>query len=282
MPLHGAGRVLREQLTQGDDGPADHVRVGRMRARGVITRGTTFTNRLRRLDRWLSLPPIGSPLVVDLGYGAYPTTTVEWHRHLRRRCRHVRLVGLEIDPGRVAAAQSFAVPGTLEFRSGGFELAGLRPGLVRAMNVLRQYDESDVASAWRMLAKNLASGGRFVDGTSDELGRVAAWVVHDSIAPVTLTLATDLSTMDDPAVLAERLPKALIHRNVPGEAVHSLLTSLRETWARTAVYSTFGPRDRWRRSLEALRDAGWPVLETPNRRRDGTITVPWRSVAPSP
>lgn len=249
-----------------------------MRARGVVTRGTTFANRLRRLDRWLHLPPASRPLVVDLGYGANPVTTVEWYRRLRRINPAVKLIGLEIDPERVAAAQEFAVPGRLEFGTGGFELAGLRPHLVRAMNVLRQYDESAVAPAWRMLAGRLAPGGRFVDGTSDELGRLAGWIVHDTVEPLTLTLAADLTTMESPAVLAERLPKALIHRNVPGERIHRLLAALDEAWVRTAAYRVFGPRDRWRRSLEALRADGWPVLETPPRRRDGTVTVPWRTV----
>lgn len=253
-----------------------------MRPQGVVTRGTTFTNRLRRLDRWIRLPSGPRPLIVDLGFGAHPVTTVEWYRRIRHRVPDALLVGLEIDPNRVIAARPFTVPGALEFRRGGFELAGLRPQLVRAMNVLRQYDENDVASAWRTLAAGLAPDGRFIDGTSDEPGRVASWVVHDTVKPVSLTLATDVSRLETPAILAQRLPKALIHRNVPGEPIHELLTALETAWVRTAAYRTFGPRDRWRRSLEVLRADGWPVAESPARRRDGTITVPWRTVAPSP
>ena len=41
---------------------------------GRITRGTTNTNRLRRVDRWIARHPVlrrtPDPLVVDLGYGA--------------------------------------------------------------------------------------------------------------------------------------------------------------------------------------------------------------------
>ncbi|MCY7326292.1 MAG: class I SAM-dependent methyltransferase, partial [Microbacteriaceae bacterium] len=40
---------------------------------GSVTRGTTGTNRLRRVDRWITqLPPFRSepaPLVVDFGFG---------------------------------------------------------------------------------------------------------------------------------------------------------------------------------------------------------------------
>lgn len=148
------------------------------------------------------------------------------------------------------------------------------------MNVLRQYPETEVAQVWRLIATNLAPGGRFVDGTSSELGRVATWITHDIERPMTLTLAIDLRTMTTPAILAERLPKALIHRNIPGEPVHELLTALESAWRHCAPYGAFGPRDRWRRSLETLIAAGWAVRETPARRRDGTLTVPWPSVAP--
>ena len=48
---------------------------------GRVTRGTTGTNRLRRIDRWIArLPALrgaDDPLVVDLGYGASPVTTLE-------------------------------------------------------------------------------------------------------------------------------------------------------------------------------------------------------------
>ena len=57
---------------------------------GAITRGTTGHNRLRRSDRWLVHEPrvrhvlqtAADPLVVDLGYGALPVTTLELARAL--------------------------------------------------------------------------------------------------------------------------------------------------------------------------------------------------------
>jgi hypothetical protein len=103
---------------------------------GAITRGTTNPNRLRRYDRWLAGPqawrlraPAEAPIVVDLGYGASPVTAVELHDRLRRVRPDVRVVGIEIDPARVAAAAPLAREG-LEFRVGGFEVptARWRPG----------------------------------------------------------------------------------------------------------------------------------------------------------
>ncbi|MGC9670140.1 class I SAM-dependent methyltransferase [Planosporangium sp. 12N6] len=257
-------------------------------ALGAITRGTTNPNRLRRVDNWIAarlgglLRGADDPLVVDLGYGASPVTTVELRSRLARIRPDVRVVGLEIDPARVAAAAPAADPPSLEFRRGGFELAGLRPVLVRAMNVLRQYDESEVDSAWATVWRRLAPDGVLVEGTCDELGRLASWVTLDAAGPRSLTLAAALSTLDTPATLAERLPKALIHHNVPGAPIHGLISALDDAWRANAGYASFGPRQRWRRSVEAVRAAGWPVLDRPGRWRLGEVTVPWSAVAPRP
>lgn len=257
------------------------------RPQGVVTRGTTNPNRLRRVDNWMAawcgdrLRAAADPLVVDLGYGARPVTTVELRRRLAAVRPDVRVVGLEIDPARVVAAAPAADPPGLTFAPGGFELAGLRPVLVRAMNVLRQYDEPEVAAAWRVMTSALAPGGAVVDGTSDEVGRLATWLLLDGDGPHTLTLAARLTTLDSPASLAARLPKALIHRNVPGERVHEFIRALDEGWRNAAAYAPFGPRQRWVRAVTAVRDAGWPVLDRPNRWRLGEVTVAWSAVAPA-
>ena len=77
---------------------------------GSVTRGTTNTNRLRRVDRWIatldSLRTAADPLVVDLGYGASGITALEMHRRLRDARPDVRVVGIEIEPGRVARARA--------------------------------------------------------------------------------------------------------------------------------------------------------------------------------
>ncbi|SCL20526.1 hypothetical protein GA0070616_2002 [Micromonospora nigra] len=259
-----------------------------MRPLGVVTRGTTNPNRLRRVDNWIvetcgdPLRAAADPLVVDLGYGATPVTAVELRARLATAVRgDVRVVGLEIDPVRVAAAQPAADPPGLTFARGGFELAGLRPTLVRAFNVLRQYDEGQVADAWSTVTGRLAPGGSLVEGTCDELGRLGGWVRVDGEGPRTLTLAAKLTTLHSPAELAERLPKALIHRNVPGERVHDLIRALDDAWRAAAGYAPFGPRQRWLHTVAAVRDLGWPVLGGPRRWRLGEVTLPWPAVAPT-
>ena len=256
---------------------------------GAPTRGTTNPNRLRRVDRWIAAAPptsrllrsAASPLVVDLGYGASPVTTVELARWLRRVRPDVRVLGLELDASRVALAQPAASPPFLEFRRGGFELAGTRPVLVRAFNVLRQYAEEEVQGAWQLMLDSTAPGGLLVEGTCDEIGRLSTWVLVSGAGPVSLTLSMRLAGLDRPSTVAERLPKALIHRNVPGERVHDFLGALDICWATAAPHQAFGVRSRWLETVRLLVSRGWPVLGPPSRVRLGELTVPWESVAPA-
>jgi hypothetical protein len=256
-----------------------------MKPVGAATRGTTNPNRLRRVDSWIAatlggaLRGAADPVVVDLGYGASPVTAVELRTRLARLRPDVRVVGLEIDPVRVSAASPAADPPSLTFRHGGFELAGLRPVLVRAMNVLRQYDIESVGPAWTAMTARLAPGGAVVDGTCDEVGRLASWIRLGVDGPVSLTLAARLSTLDTPGTFAERLPKALIHDNVPGRPVHAFLSALDDAWRVAVPYATFGARQRWIRTVDAVRAAGWPVLDRPARWRVGEVTVAWWAVS---
>lgn len=208
---------------------------------GLVTRGTTNPNRLRRGDRWLAGPQAWrlranpAPVVVDLGYGANPVTTLELHSRLRSVNAGVRIIGVEIDPERVTAAQGLARPG-LEFVRGGFEIPAPRPvQIIRAFNVLRQYDEAQVAGAWARMQSRLAPDGLIVDGTCDEIGRVTSWVALDPSGPLSLTLSLRLASLSAPSIIAERLPKALIHHNVRGQRIHTFLTALDQRWERAAV-----------------------------------------------
>lgn len=263
---------------------APRLAAGRARALGLPTRGTTNPNRLRRMDNWIVarlaalLRAAADPLVVDLGYGTTPVTTVELGQRLRRIRPDTRVLGLEIDPERVAAAAPGADPPSLTFERGGFELAGRRPALVRVANVLRQYDEAAAAQAWTTLRAGLAEGGVIVEGTCDELGRRGGWVLLDRTGPLSLTLACRVDGLDRPSELAERLPKALIHRNVPGEPIHSFLRAFDDAWAYAAPLAAFGPRQRWIDAVSRLVADDWPVDAT--RARHGEVTVAWSWVVP--
>ena len=264
---------------------------------GQITRGTTGTNRLRRVDRWIARHPslrrTDRPLVVDLGFGASAVTALELFARLARARADVEVLGLEIDPARVTRARSqltevrsgstpFAADSRVSFALGGFEVPAPRPpAVIRAMNVLRQYDETEVAAAWARMATRLPPDGLLVEGTCDELGRICTWVaIGADAAPRTLTISLRLAGLERPSIAAERLPKALIHRNVPGERVHALLEALENEWERAAALSPFGAVQRWEAALTALQVGGWPV-QARSRWRLGELTVPWSAVAPA-
>lgn len=258
---------------------------------GRITRGTTNVNRLRRIDRWIAAHPAlrrsHDPVVVDLGYGASATTTLELRDRLAAVRPEVTVVGIEIDPERVRIATAATRDG-VEFRLGGFETplpGGRRVTVIRALNVLRQYDESEVAAAWATMRGRLQPDGLLVEGTCDEIGRIASWVGLSPAGPETFTISLRLASIVGegvaPSIVAERLPKALIHRNVPGERIHDLLVELDRAWATHAPLGVYGPTQRWMATVATLRGSGWPVLGTRTRWRLGELTLPWNSVAPA-
>ncbi|ALG83616.1 class I SAM-dependent methyltransferase [Gordonia phthalatica] len=253
------------------------------RPQGRITRGTTNINRLRRVDRAMAADPriraaldVERPLAVDLGYGGRPNTAVEMALRLRRAVPSLELVGLEIDPARLVEPRE-----GVRFALGGFELAGLHPNLVRAFNVLRQYDESEVRAAWAQMQEALAPGGLIVEGTCDEIGRRCCWILLDATGPQELTLSWSPAYTQHPSELAARLPKALIHHNVAGEAIHELLTCADRCWDRAASHETYGPRDRWRYARAMMLDSGIRVTIPRGRRVDNMLSVPWELVSPN-
>jgi hypothetical protein len=282
----GSEHKRRASLSPVPQRRAPRLAAGRARALGLPTRGTTNANRLRRVDRWLLATQVprlrdsARPLVVDLGYGSSAVTTLELVERLRPEVDRLEVVGLEIDPARVTAVADDRDPPRVDFRVGGFELAGLQPVLVRAFNVLRQYDEPSAAQAWDTMRAALGPGGVIVEGTCDEWGRRSAWITLDADGPLTLTLATRVSDIETPSDLAERLPKALIHHNVPGQPIHQFLRAFDTTWAAAAGLSTFGPRQRWVAAVEALADQGWPLVGSTRRWRHGEVSVRWSAVAP--
>ncbi len=268
---------------------------------GNITRGTTNPNRLRRVDRWICAWPglrtAENPLVVDLGFGASAVTTVELRERLLRVRPDVELLGFEIDPARVTSARADltrwgmadARP-PIRFELGGFETPvprGRSPIVIRAFNVLRQYDESAVVPAWNAMLATVAPGGVLVEGTCDEIGRVSTWIAltpargderdsgGDDGGPKSLTISLRLDGLENPSIAAERLPKALIHHNVPGDPVHALMNDLDRGWAVHAGLGSFGATQRWVATVESLKTAGWPVLAGRTRWKLGEITIAW-------
>lgn len=106
------------------------------------------------------------------------------------------------------------------------------------------------------------------------------WVALGPEGPRTITFATRLGSLERPSDLAERLPKALIHRNVPGEPVHAFLRDLDRAWASASPYASLGARQRWIAAVRAV-SADWPLTDGVRRWRQGEITVRWSALRPA-
>ena len=255
-------------------------------AEGRVTRGTTGTNRLRRVDRWIATLPAlrtaADPLVVDLGYGASATTSLELHERLSQVRPDLEVIGIEIEPERVRLASERAKPG-VSFRLGGFEVPlphDRQPIVIRAFNVLRQYDEAEVLDNWKRMSARLQPAGTLVEGTCNEIGRVCSWVAITGDGPQSLSVSLRLAELERPSIVAERLPKVLIHRNVPGERVHDFVEALDRHWQYNAGVGAFGPSQRWIAVAKAMKTDGWPVHGPQSRWKLGELTVDWEAVRP--
>ena len=255
---------------------------------GAITKGTTNPNRLRRVDRFIAnLPQLKSRdcIVVDLGFGATPTTSIEMLQRLSQTNPSVTVVGIEIDRERVERGIPFQTKHLL-FGLGGFEVPLPKPlenkqvDVIRAMNVLRQYDESEVQASWQLMQTRLKADGVIVEGTSDELGRIASWVTLSKDKAETFTIALKLNEVDKPSKVAERLPKVLIHHNVEGEPIHKLLKDLDDAWLRNSSLSTFSPAQRFIATCRDLKASGWPVINNQKRWALGELTLKFEAIAP--
>jgi hypothetical protein len=214
----------------------------RKRVLGRPTRGKTASERLRRLDSFLAaeeeplLRRSGPAPFVDVGFGEDPRTTIEAATRFRALNPALRVVGVEIDRERVAAARALGVP-DIAFLHGGFDVArhvGEPARLIRAMNVLRQYEERDVEPAWAAMGNALQPGGLLVEGTSDPLGRLL--VVHrlrregDALASEGVLFLSRIRELEDVRDFQTVLPKRLIHRVTPGEAVFGFFADWSAAW----------------------------------------------------
>lgn len=306
--------------------------VGRMAPRplGHPTRGKTARGRLRRVDAFVGLydpglvtrrdGPWRRALFVDLGYGAEPWTTLESAARLRRLNSTLPVLGVELDPERVAAAQPFADEGT-EFRLGGFNLPlrvdGDQPErvrLIRAFNVLRQYDASEVSEALAILGRQLLPGGLIIEGTADPTGgrwvadlwrrpaegsirerpgsapsatrpsaaeekaRPGAAAVETGLVLEGVVFSASRRSPFDPADFQPVLPKRLIHRLAPGEDVHEFFAAWRAAWRVALPEQVWGPRRLFVATAEGFVAAGGPVWAPRRLTRRGYLV--WRPEKP--
>jgi hypothetical protein len=166
-------------------------------------------------------------LFVDLGYGFDARTTLESAARFRRVNPDLRILGVEIEKERVEAALPYTDEKTF-FRLGGFNLPlkeRERVRLIRAFNVLRQYQEKDFAPAYEQLAQYVLPGGLMIEGTSNPFGSIwCANVVRTTDdrqwTMEALVFSTNFRTRFDIIDFQAVLPKNYIHHVVPGEPIY--------------------------------------------------------------
>ncbi len=243
---------------------------------GQPTRGKTAANRLRRVDNFILLyePALltrtdglfSDSLFVDLGYGFDARTTLESAVRFRRANATLRILGVEIDKERVEAALPFADEQTF-FRLGGFNLplaSGEHVRLIRAFNVLRQYEEKDFAPAYERLAEYVLPGGLMIEGTSTPFGSLWAANLVRCVGAgqwsfEALVFSTNFHAGFDVEEFQTILPKNLIHRVVKGEPIHDFFEAWKRSAAETAAAKTFGLQQWFAASVEALAQKGFDV-----------------------
>lgn len=267
---------------------------------GQITRGKTAPNRLRRMDHFLAAYDPGlisrrdgefeRAFYVDLGYGSEPVTTMESAARLRKLNRDLPVLGVEIKPERVERARPFADDQTF-FRLGGFNLPlGSWPDgqpetvrLVRAFNVLRQYDQQEVLPAYNQIMSRVLSGGLLMDGTSDPFGRVwTANLIRRSVngdsQPLSLeavVLGANLGVGFEPEAFQTRLPKSFIHRMVPGDAAFEFIEAFKAAARDTRSSEIWGPRAWFTAAGGALTGRGYEISHPDRWLRQGWLV--WRN-----
>jgi hypothetical protein len=243
---------------------------------GQPTRGKTASNRLRRVDNFILLyePSLltrtdglfADSMFVDLGYGFDARTTLESAAHFRRVNPTLKILGVEIEKERVEAALPYVDERTF-FRLGGFNLplkAGEHVRLIRAFNVLRQYEEKDFASAYERLAQYVLPGGLMIEGTSNPFGSIwCANVVRSADdRPWTmeaLVFSTNFRMGFDIEEFQTILPKNLIHHVLAGEPIYDFFEAWKKSAAETAATKTYGPRQWFIAAAERLAERGYAI-----------------------
>ncbi|CAG0999056.1 hypothetical protein ANAEL_02814 [Anaerolineales bacterium] len=263
---------------------------------GLPTRGKTASNRLRRVDNFILLyePSLltrtegrfRDAFFVDLGYGFDARTTLESAARFRRVNPTLSILGVEIDKERVESAMPYADAIT-HFRVGGFNLP-LLPGesvrLIRAFNVLRQYEEKDFAPAYETLARHVLPGGLMIEGTSNPFGslwvaNLARKILESDSSPAlrvlsnsqkqasgvrswkmeALVFSTNFRMGFDITDFQAVLPKNYIHHVLQGELIHDFLEAWKRSAAETSSAKTFGVRQWFAASAESLAAKGYKI-----------------------
>jgi len=245
------------------------------------TRGRTTRSRLQALDGYLARcerallerqePPWHEAAFVDVGFGEHPWTTLESARAFRELNPALRVIGVEAEEARAAAAAAEHEDTLTRFRHGGFDwavAAGQPARLVRAMNILRQYAPGDVEAAHARLGGALLPGGLLVEGSTDTPGGITvAYLLRrgpEGLAREALLFHTDFQHGFAPWLFRDWLPRDWRRQVSPGTALHTFFTEWTQAWAHARQQGARELAEGFRQSVRGLA-----------RTQPGVSTEPW-------
>lgn len=236
--------------------------------RATPLRGRTAPGRLAGLDAWLLAEEgalLASPdpaVVVDVGLGDQPWTTLELRDALAPVHPHLRLIAVDVAPSRVAVARAAGLDAVV----GDLDLPlpeGATARLVRVLNVLRERPPDAVAAAHARLGARVRPGGLVIEGNAARGGE--ALVAHllrrtpEGLVREGLLFTTNGARGFSPVMFLHQLPRDL-RRRARGTAIEALLLR----WQALADQAGGGDAAaRFARSAEALAEEGAPVRWRP-------------------
>ncbi|HLT29170.1 MAG TPA: methylase [Myxococcaceae bacterium] len=235
------------------------------------TKGRTAAGRLRLLDTLLRLHPPPSltrppapglrPVVVDLGFGETPVTSLELLETLR--AMHLEtpgVIAVEQASHRVAAARASTAEDTrLAFREGGFDLP-VHPGedvrWVRVMNVLRGYPLEAAREAHQRLGRCLPDEAWVWEGSADPRGHLLTChllrVRGGTLERVGLLFGTDFDRGFAPLQFRDWLPRDLRRSVRPGHPLHAFFAHWTAAFEAARGAGVQTSRERFRVSIRRL------------------------------
>lgn len=252
---------------------------------GQKTKGLTCENRLRQTDificmeyEWLIKKE--DAIFVDLGFGRYPTTTIETYKRLSIINPNIRVIGVEIDTERLLEAKRYEQP-NVEFKLGGFNLPLKKDEfatIIRCYNVLRQYPEGDFKPSIKTLCHYITDDGIIIEGTSDQYGRLTAFNIFgrsgDDIVKHGLAFGTNFNSAFYPRDFQSVLPKNYIQHITPGEWIYQFFDDWTASYYRAMSLKIPSERQLFYETAIILHNEyGYNIVKSKRLLRRGFLIV---------
>lgn len=142
--------------------------------------------------------------------------------------------------------------------------AGESVRLMRAFNVLRQYEEVDFAPAYERLADYVLTEGLMIEGTSTPFGQLwsanlARMQADKKWKMEALVFSTNFHVGFDVDEFQTILPKNLIHRVVKGNLIHDFFEAWKRSAAEASPAKVYGFKQWFVSAAEMLAQKGYKI-----------------------